>query len=177
MTCGLFRDKPSNKSVITGTNHDAIRPRRLLKTESSRCQHCHHRSSSYARPHPADTLRNNDVVITSKRHFDVIKSKWHGFDLITMLSLRHVFRGQVPPATTHLVTLWQLSVSVALGQNELIKSYLVHNNKDKICLRADSTFGPSQWETALLCNDVSHWLGAKQESVRWFCRGRRSHLK
>ena len=26
-----------------------------------------------------------------------------------------------------------------------------------IC-RADSRFAPSQWETALLCNDVSHWL-------------------
>ena len=28
------------------------------------------------------------------------------------------------------------------------------------CCRADSRFAPSQWETALLCNDVSHWLGA-----------------
>ena len=26
--------------------------------------------------------------------------------------------------------------------------------------RADYRFVPSQWETALLCNDVSHWLGA-----------------
>ena len=25
--------------------------------------------------------------------------------------------------------------------------------------RADSRFAPSQWETVLLCNDVSHWLG------------------
>ena len=30
--------------------------------------------------------------------------------------------------------------------------------------RADSKFAPSQWETALLCNDVSHWLGASLES-------------
>ena len=28
-------------------------------------------------------------------------------------------------------------------------------------------FAPSQWETALLCNDVSHWLGANLESVLW----------
>ena len=27
---------------------------------------------------------------------------------------------------------------------------------------ADPRFEPSQWETALLCNDVSHWLGANQ---------------
>ena len=31
----------------------------------------------------------------------------------------------------------------------------------------DSRFAPSQWETALLCNDVSHWLGASIESVPW----------
>ena len=29
----------------------------------------------------------------------------------------------------------------------------------------DSGFAPSQWETALLFNDVSHWLGASLESV------------
>ena len=26
--------------------------------------------------------------------------------------------------------------------------------------RTDSRLAPSRWETALLCNDVSHWLGA-----------------
>ena len=31
--------------------------------------------------------------------------------------------------------------------------------------RADSRFAPNQWETALLCNDVSHWLGASLESA------------
>ena len=34
------------------------------------------------------------------------------------------------------------------------------NNLFKTCIRADSRFAPSQWETALLCKDVSHWLGA-----------------
>ena len=33
-----------------------------------------------------------------------------------------------------------------------------------IC-RADSRFAPSQWEMALLCNDVSHWLGTSLESA------------
>ena len=31
--------------------------------------------------------------------------------------------------------------------------------------RADSRFAPSQWEMALLCNGVSHWLGASLESA------------
>ena len=33
----------------------------------------------------------------------------------------------------------------------------------KILLRADSRFAPSQWEAVLLCNNVSHWLGASLE--------------
>ena len=33
-----------------------------------------------------------------------------------------------------------------------------------IC-RADCRFAPSQWETALLCNDVSYWLGASLDSA------------
>ena len=31
--------------------------------------------------------------------------------------------------------------------------------------RADSRFAPSHWQTALLCNDVSYWLGASLESA------------
>ena len=31
--------------------------------------------------------------------------------------------------------------------------------------RADSRFAPSQWETSLLCNDISHWLGENLESA------------
>ena len=31
--------------------------------------------------------------------------------------------------------------------------------------RADSRFAPHQWETVLLCNNVSHWLGANLESA------------
>ena len=33
--------------------------------------------------------------------------------------------------------------------------------------RADSRFASSQWETALLYNDVSHWLGANLESAMY----------
>ena len=33
---------------------------------------------------------------------------------------------------------------------------------------ADSRFAPSQWETALLCNDVFHWLGVSLESALVF---------
>ena len=35
----------------------------------------------------------------------------------------------------------------------------------EIVCRADSRFASSQWETALHCNDASHWLGASVESA------------
>ena len=34
--------------------------------------------------------------------------------------------------------------------------------------RTDSSFASSQWETALLCNNVSHWPGASLESALWY---------
>ena len=34
-----------------------------------------------------------------------------------------------------------------------------------IQIKAYSRFAPSQWQTALLCNDVCHWLGANLESA------------
>ena len=45
----------------------------------------------------------------------------------------------------------------------LVLGYSPHHHVPKH--RADSRFAPSQWETALLCNDVSRWLGASLESA------------
>ena len=38
-------------------------------------------------------------------------------------------------------------------------------NHSLIKVMADSRFAPSQWETALLCNDVSHWMDASLKSA------------
>ena len=55
------------------------------------CWHCQCQGRPWS-SFPADTLRNNDVVVTSKRHYDAITSKWRRFDVITALSSRHVPR-------------------------------------------------------------------------------------
>ena len=41
------------------------------------------------------------------------------------------------------------------------------NAIEELRAAADSGFAPSHWETALLCNDVSHWLGANLKPVLW----------
>ena len=57
---------------------------------------------------------------------------------------------------------WRVSCEV------LEQSYpYCFSNCTKFC-RADARFAPSQWKTVLLCNDVSHWLGASLESAL-FC--------
>ena len=45
-----------------------------------------------------------------------------------------------------------------------IRCIATYHNQDCV-IRADSRFAPSQWTTALLCNDISHWLGASLESA------------
>ena len=64
--------------------------------------------------------------------------------------------------------------SLAIVDSKNLFIYYTHYSKyltrsDKITLlsefRADSRIVPSQWEMALLCNNVSHWLGANLESA------------
>ena len=52
-----------------------------------------------------------------------------------------------------------------LGQRQRAIGHWVEGQWFKISYRADSRFAPSQWETPLLCNDVSHWLGTSLESA------------
>ena len=71
---------------------EARKERECSRTESYSCLEGPIRN--WSSNNPADTLRNNDVVITSKRcHFDVIASKWRRFDVMPTLLLRHVFSG------------------------------------------------------------------------------------
>ena len=85
-------------------------------SDSSRCGRCV----------PADTLRNIDVVITSKRrHFDVITSKWRRFDVITTLSLRRVFRGVWPGSSHHqsLRADWLEQLKLSIDTFKLLNYY------------------------------------------------------
>ena len=53
------------------------------------------------------------------------------------------------------------------GQTDKVKSIEAEGIiTQMICyIRADSMLAPSQWETPLESNDISHWLGANLESA------------
>ena len=56
----------------------------------------------------------------------------------------------------------------AVTQQRQTCANVIYSSKARFYCRADSRFAPSQWETALLCNDVSHWLGVSLESVLYW---------
>ena len=58
-----------------------------------------------------------------------------------------------------------LDVMTAHTTTALILGLCPANERRRYNNRADSMFAPSQWETVLLCNDVSHWLGANLETA------------
>ena len=68
------------------------------------------------------------------------------------------------PQLTNSTVLLLLSTNGMLWQLIALFLYTLRY----IQCRADSRFVPSQWEMALLFNDVSHWLGTSLESaVQW----------
>ena len=57
---------------------------------------------------------------------------------------------------------WYQDLTVIHGDPHIIIDFLWSQCHE--IPRADSMFVPSQWEMELLCNNVSHWLGASLES-------------
>ena len=61
---------------------------------------------------------------------------------------------------------WEFTIPQNSGHQRHHKNILIGDTRHKDILpRDDSKLAPSQWEMALLCNDISHWLGASLESA------------
>ena len=70
-----------------------------------------------------------------------------------------------PPVDWRLYASLGINLLASIARTPIPLWFTVKINTGIIYHRADSTFPPSQWETALLCNDVSHWVGASLESA------------
>ena len=91
---------------------------------------------------PANTSRDNDVVITSqRRHFDVITSKWRRFDVITTLLLRHVFSGKSQITSTTYDIHPEMKLTMSLKE-------LLSSSKNKHDL-------PESGPMSLICRFIS----------------------
>ena len=98
------------------------------------------------------------IVFTWHTSCAVVKCAKHCSDMIARKSI-----------VTILITM-EKSLELLLWSKRCNgKVFRHYHNQQTYCsygygFRADSIFAPSQWGTALLCNDVSHWLGASLES-------------
>ena len=70
--------------------------------------------------------------------------------------------GRPPPGAIQLALTGSSSWNTSRSSDGNWQHSLIYSTEPH---RTDSRFAPSQWETALLCNDVSHWLGASVESA------------
>ena len=116
---------------------------------------------------PADTLRNNDVVIMPKntsfvskwRRFDVITSKSHRFDVITTLLLRHVFSVMVWGEYMHQRTV--SSSGVVNGVSSIRCQAITSANSDSLSIWRLIT---DYTRPSIL---IRHVLFTKMSSVLW----------
>ena len=83
-------------------------------------------------PTPLKTWRNNNVVITSKRHFDVITSKWRRFDVMMTLLLRIESAGTPPSPHPTLPHPTKMTFNEHILSNTLLPiNMLCVNKSDK----------------------------------------------
>ena len=70
---------------------------------------------------------------------------------------------------TVYLTMQEFTIMTLMTHDYSVQQCLesIKENNPRLYIRADSRFAHSQWETALLCNDVSHWLGANLDSVQY----------
>ena len=73
---------------------------------------------------------------------------------------------------TYMILLWCLLFFIQFHYHTITLLQNTHNRN-----RADSRLAPSQWETSLQSNAVSHWLGTNLESALRYPRNTRNGMR
>ena len=98
-------------------------------------------------------LKEFDYVITSDIHIYIYR-----------YSYKYIYR---------YVCMLESNLVITVPADVLTQWFPIDSRLSDDMSSTDFRFVPSQWETALLCNDVSHWLSANLESVLCVYNGRR----
>ena len=104
-----------------------------------------------------------------KKRLHAITSSW------TSSTSMHVMVQAFKVLARDILMKWMFSLITRLLLGQLIHPINTNKktqSKATSCayIRADSRFVPSQWETVLLCNDISHCLGASLESALYLMK-------
>ena len=141
-------------------------------------------------PHPPPPVRCQAIIRTNGgwlsiaslgtnlSEIQIKKETFHSWKCICKCGLRnggHDVQGEMSwtifswERTLHVklmredITCETSFLRMSLEMGGLLETVEISRNQAIYMFRADSRFVPSQWEMALLCNDVSHWLGASLE--------------
>ena len=126
------------------------------------------------------TVGIDALCFSTRASVETVLSMWPC--IFSYLSVNEICNGIWELYLVHLppdgVYFWQLDISQIYTGNGCKCGMLGHHmhisqldsihaelHWINIKCRADSRLATAQWETALLCNAVSHWLGAKLESA------------
>ena len=95
----------------------------------------------------------------------MIHVPWHPYNA-TVRSYFNLFSSWYLYPVTHAWVYVSYAISSAESdmKTSLMGQWIIFTQAD---YRADSSFAPSQWEMALLCNGLSHWLAVSLESALW----------
>ena len=79
--------------------------------------------------------------------------------------------GEFPPNHILIIALRsRCAVTIETNYDSISRMNLVYSGNWEYYGRADSRLAPSQWETLLQSNNVSHWLGRNLETaLSWPC--------
>ena len=99
---------------------------------------------------------------------------YNGCNYLSMLGLKLNLISKRRPRTSGTIMLTSDSLSVAVYFLTVKTGGCFNIKMPSYQHRADSSFVPSQWQMALLCNAISHWLDAYLEST---LQHKNSHYK
>ena len=139
---------PHRLNLIRPCKHDTSAPGYKVESESGIAQRTVHRLAAGQNIHEHNRHVKGFIYLRSSEVTAVVW--WYSKPYQTQTYLLrqsidwYVMLWMVSsvPCRRLLATVWQLLVA------------------SETCYRDHSRFAHSQWERALLCNDVSHWLGA-----------------
>ena len=136
-------------------------------TTHDRCMRC--KEFKFKWLLPLTRCGNNDIVAADAQELSIIKND-EGMQNFVVLFCFYCI-------TVHVYIFSKFLCVSSLKWEVVIFQGSFTATSVTIGFRADSRFAPSQWETAFLCNDVYHWLGANLESALWLPQMRWTAMK
>ena len=110
------------------------------------------------------TLQSRSLTLSPKHPCWPFDLDFHQIDVSVPLYTRWWVMSMAMVITTITIIIYSTPIFTAV----IVPLLILYAVVQVTLYRVDSKFAPSQWETVLLCHDVSHWLGANLELTQLY---------